>query len=277
MAVRHLINENGKPFENQELDVLAKELEALKPTERRHFRDANAQAVATQLADRLLIVAGPGTGKSTLFKQRILFWLEHNHSAKFLALSFVRKLVADLAADVQNDSTLTDAQKRQIDVFTLHKYARSVVEQNHGTAEWKFAPYFRIVGQDWKTVLWDDVLSINGQEDGAKYSWKQFEKQLHDDEFDESAEWRDLKNDYFTLCKFYNAAGFADLILRARAALAENPALSEHDYFIFDEYQDFTLRKKIFWNKSSMERGQRSSSETMIRFSMRRSNQAKRH
>jgi superfamily I DNA/RNA helicase len=239
MAPRHLINADGKPFEDRELDALGKELDALGPADRRNFRDANARAVARHSAIRMLIVAGPGTGKSTLFKERILFWLEQDASAKILALSFVRKLVADLAADVQNDTTLTDGQKRQADIFTLHKYARSVVEQNHGTKKWKFASHFRVIGQDWKIIVWDDVLLVQGQKDRAKYSWKQFEKQLHDDEFDESAEWEVLKNCYFTLCKFYNAAGFADLILRAKDALAENPALNEHRFFIFDEYQDF--------------------------------------
>ena len=236
---RHLINEDGKPFADRELDALGKELDALEPADRRNFRDVNARAVARHPAIRMLIVAGPGTGKSTLFKERILFWLEQDASAKILALSFVRKLVADLAADVQNDTTLADEQKRQVDIFTLHKYARSVVEQNHGTKKWKFAPHFRVIGKDWKIIVWDDVLLVEGQRDRAKYSWKQFEKQLHDDEFDESAEWQALKNCYFTLCKFYNAAGFADLILRAKDALVENPALNEHRFFIFDEYQDF--------------------------------------
>src|SRR5215831_6702972 len=131
MAARHLINENGKPFDDRELDVLGKELDALQPVERKNFRDANARAVARHSAVRMLIVAGPGTGKSTLFKERILFWLQQNASAKILALSCVRKLVADLSADVQNDTALTEAQKRQAEVHTLHKYARSVVEQNH--------------------------------------------------------------------------------------------------------------------------------------------------
>src|SRR5262249_46312171 len=151
-----------------------------------------------------------------------LHWLEEDESAKILALSFVRKLVADLDADIQNDTGLSDKQKKQVDVFTLHKYARSVVEQNHGTKEWEFAPHFRIIGQEWKLIVWDDVLGINGQKDDKTYSWKHFEKQLHDDEFDDSAEWNALKHDYFTLCKFYNAAGFSDLILRARTALEEN-------------------------------------------------------
>ena len=244
MTPRHLINEDGKPFEDRELDALAKELDALALADRRDFRDANARAVARHLAIRMLIVAGPGTGKSTLFKERILFWLEQDGSAKILALSFVRKLVADLAADVQNDTTLTNEQKRQAHISTLHKYARSVVEQNHGTKQWRFAPHFRVIGQDWKNVVWDDVLLVQGQKDRTKYSWKQFEKHLHDNEFDESAEWQALKNCYFKLCKFYNAAGFADLILRAKDALAENPALNEHAFFIFDEYQDFNAAEE---------------------------------
>jgi hypothetical protein len=151
MAPRHLINENGQPFEDRELDALSNELNALEPAERRNFRDANARAVARHSAIRMLIVAGPGTGKSTLFKERILFWLEQQASAKILALSFVRKLVADLAADVQNDTTLTAEQKRQADIFTLHKYARSVVEQNHGTKEWSLLRTFELSDRIGKT------------------------------------------------------------------------------------------------------------------------------
>ncbi|MBI4090732.1 MAG: UvrD-helicase domain-containing protein [Candidatus Komeilibacteria bacterium] len=244
MTERHLINENGQPFGNQELDALGKALDSLKPAERKAFRDANAAAIASHPADQILIVAGPGTGKSTLFKQRILFWLAQDSSARILALSFVRKLVADLHADIQTDTTLTDEQKRQADVFTLHKYARSVVEQNHGTNEWRFAPHFRIIAQDWKLMVWRDVLLLSGQGDFERYSWKEFEKQLHNDDFDQSAEWTDLKSTYFRLCQFYNAAGFGDLILRAREALVENPTLNGHQCFIFDEYQDFNASEE---------------------------------
>jgi superfamily I DNA/RNA helicase len=244
MAARHLINKDGKPFEDQELDALHRELDSLTRAQREAFRDANTQAVATHPAGRMLIVSGPGTGKSRLFRDRILFWLKQNGAARILALSFVRKLVADLDADIQTDTTLSDAQKDQIDICTLHKYARSIVEQNHGTKEWAFEPYFRIIGQDWKLIVWDDVLLVTGQQDRATYSWRAFEKQLYAEEFDGSTDWQALKDGYFTLCQFYNAAGFGDLIVRAREALTENPDLNEHQFFIFDEYQDFNAAEE---------------------------------
>lgn len=244
MATRNLINEDGEPFEDDELEALARELDSLTTEQRAEFRNRNAEAIGKHPATQMLIAAGPGTGKSTIFKQRVLFWLGQDKDAKILALSFVRKLVADLHADIQNDAKLTDAQKRQVDVFTLHKYARSIVEQNNGTNEWKFARHFRIIGQQWKAVVWHDVLLFAGQQDHKQYSWKAFETQLYNDEFDDSAAWSLLKKTYFTLCRFYNAAGFSDLILRAREGLAENPDLNQHHYFIFDEYQDFNAAEE---------------------------------
>jgi superfamily I DNA/RNA helicase len=244
MAIRHLINESGEPFNDGELDALAKTLDALDANDRIAYRNANASAIAQHAAERLLIVAGPGTGKSSIFKQRVLSWLQKNPEAKILALSFVRKLVADLRADIQADKGLSDEQKAQVDVFTLHKYARSIVERNKGTRGWSFAPHFRIIGQTWKEVAWHDVLLLSGESRIDHYSWKAFEKQLYDDQFDESAEWQKLRQAYFTLCQFYNAAGFSDLILRARDALAENPALNEHQFFIVDEYQDFNAAEE---------------------------------
>ena len=119
MTARHLLNEDGEPFKGNELKELAQELDSLSPAQRTAFRNENAEAIATHPATQILIVAGPGTGKSTIFKQRVLFWLGQDKDAKILALSFVRKLVADLSADIQNDKKLTDAQKKQVDVFTL--------------------------------------------------------------------------------------------------------------------------------------------------------------
>jgi superfamily I DNA/RNA helicase len=211
MTARYLINGGGEPFSGEELRKVAAELESLSPEERVTYRDKNAGAIAQHESKQILIVAGPGTGKSHIFKQRISFWLKRDAPARILALSFVRKLVADLHNDIQTDKSLSDRQKKQCDIFTLHKYARSIVEQNRGTREFPFAPHFRIVGQSWKEVVWHDVLLVDDQNDTGSYSWKAFEKQLNDDKFEQSAEWRRLIKTYFNLCQFYNAADLLPL------------------------------------------------------------------
>jgi superfamily I DNA/RNA helicase len=184
MPIRHLINSDGAPFSNEDLDALAVEFNALNDDQRKEFRNKNATEIASHDAPAILVVAGPGTGKSTLFKQRIEHWLKQNPAAKILALSFVRKLVADLNADIQGDASLSEKQRGQVDVFTLHKYARSVVEKNGGTREWTFAPHIRIIVEPWKEIVWADALLFDGRDKNKSYSWKAFEKQIHEIEFD---------------------------------------------------------------------------------------------
>ncbi len=247
--LRYLINDDGTPFTSTEIETLRDKLDVLDDNGRTEYRNQNASAIAQHEAVRFLIVSGPGTGKSTLFKHRISHWLEQNSTSKILCLTFVRKLVADLDNDIQGDKNLIQKQKDQVEVHTLHKFARSIVEQNHGTAGWRFQPHFRIIGQFWKDAVWSDVLAFYPEIDRGVYTWKKFEEQLHNADFDESADWQGLKETYFKLCQFYNAAGFSDLILRAKDALAENAGLNESNYFIIDEYQDFNSAEDALINQ----------------------------
>jgi superfamily I DNA/RNA helicase len=98
-------------------------------------------------------------------------------------------------------------------------------------------------------MVWGDVVAFYPLKDKGVYTRQKFEEQLHDNNFGESDEWKGLKETYFKLCQFYNAAGFADLILRATKALVENSDLNKYDYFIIDEYQDFNLAEETFINQ----------------------------
>lgn len=251
--MRHLINNDGTPFESSEIQAIREELDALDNNGRVEYRNQNALALAHNDAIRFLIVSGPGTGKSHLFLDRINHWYEQDAQAKVFVSSFVRKLVADLQSDIDGDNKLSDEQKNNITVSTLHKFARSIVEQNHGTTEWRFQPHFRIIGQIWKDVVWRDVLAFYPVLDKSYYAWKKFEEQLHNVEFEKSEEWKKLREIYFKLCKFYNVAGFADLILRAKDALVENSQLNESNYFIVDEYQDFNFAEDALINQLTNE------------------------
>lgn len=239
--MQYLITEEGEPFDAANLKKIGADLEKLSDDERKKFRNENALAIAQHSSSKILIVSGPGTGKSTLFKQRINHWLLGNSSARILALSFVRKLVADLKNDIEGDEKLSEEQKGKVDVFTLHKYARRIVERNHGTAKLRFKPHFRIIDEYWMGMVWNDVILVSGLSEDKNISWKEFQEQMHNSEFDISENWKLARKTYFNLSRYYNAVGFADLIIHARMALAENPSLKDHEYFIIDEFQDFNL------------------------------------
>ncbi len=248
--MRHLINNNGIPFDTNELNTLRNELDSLDDNNRIEYRNQNSLAIAEHIAVKFLIVSGPGTGKSYLFLNKINHWYQQDPLAKVFVTSFVRKLVSDLQRDIDRDILLNQSQKSDIIVSTLHKYARSIVEQNHGTIAWRYKPYFRIIGQFWKDVVWGDVLAFFPQINRGIYTWNKFEQQLHNADFNISVEWQDLKETYFKLCQFYNSAGFADLILRAKDALAENTNLNKSSYFIIDEYQDFNVAEDTLISQS---------------------------
>lgn len=242
-SIRCLINEDGTPFDSSELSIICKQLDGLNNNERIDYRNQNAALISKHDEAKILIVSGPGTGKSHLFLDRIVYWYQNNPKASVFVTSFVKKLVVDLQNDIDNDKKLSDEQKDRITVSTLHGSARSIVEKNHGTSEWPFRPYFRIIGQPWKKIIWSDVLAHHPEFDKRNHTWKKFERQLYDNSFD-SDDWLKLKQTYCALCKFYNVAGFADLIIRARIALEENRDLNKDNFFIIDEYQDFNLAEE---------------------------------
>ncbi len=135
MPIRHLINGVGTPFEDEEIDALTVEMEALSLEDRKAFRNANAQAAADHPAKQMLIVARPRNRQEHAVQTAHQVLAKRKADRENLGAELVRKLVADLQSDIQADAELTDEQKQQVDVLTLHKYARSVVEQNHGTLE----------------------------------------------------------------------------------------------------------------------------------------------
>ncbi len=240
MNLQPPIKEDGTPFNPQELEKISNQLDQLEETERKNFRDKNRKSIAETKSQKLLIVSGPGTGKTLLFLDRIKYWLKKNPDAKVFVTTFVKKLAEDLNGAINKEQELTDKQKKQITVFTLHKFARSIVEKNCGTSEWPFKTYFKIItGPTWEKIVWEDVLAFHPKLDQNDYNFKKFKEQLYNNEFNQSVEWQRLRQTYFELCKFYNATGFADLIIRARVALEENSQLNEDNFFIIDEYQDF--------------------------------------
>jgi hypothetical protein len=236
-AIASLIKENGTPFSASEIGELIKQLEVLTTEQRIAFRNSNATAIAEHSAPKMLIVSGRGTGKSHLFLDKIRAWLNSHADKTILVTSFVRKLVADLKTDVENK--LAVEHSPEVTVWTLHKLARSIVERNHGCSRRRFRPHLKIMAGLWQVVVWLDTLHFHPALNHSTYKWKDLEKQFHNDSYSDESAWKVLRDTYFVLSQFYNAAGFADLIIAAREALEDDETLVRDELFIVDEYQDF--------------------------------------
>ena len=230
---RHLLNDDGSCFDD--LAALVAEFDGLSTAARYAYRGANATAIAGSSSSRLLVVAGPGSGKTHLFLARMAFWLPQDESRRVYVATFVRKLVNDLRAEVQ--AKLPDDQRSRVTVSTLHTLARSLLERSQGTQAWPMRAYIRVVDSTWAGVVWDDVLMFHPG--NAHLGDDDLRLQLDTGEYDEDGDWPALCDTYRRLCQFYNAVGFGYMIVFAQEAVAEQADLSEHELWIIDEYQDF--------------------------------------
>jgi superfamily I DNA/RNA helicase len=231
----YLVNEDGRGFEG--LKETGAALGALTNENRKAYRDANAQTIAQVDAQRLVIVAGPGAGKSYLFISRIEYWLSRGDSKPIHVATFVRKLIQDLGLDIEK--RLSEQDRTLVTASTLHTLARSLLERSGGTADCQFREYIRIIDGFWAPILWEDVLAFHPKLKQKDYGIKRLDEQFHIEELDRSDVWNELRETYRRLCRFYNAIGFSYLIELARVAVEERPELIEHSRWIIDEYQDF--------------------------------------
>ena len=232
-----LTKDDGSPFSIDELAAISDALELLDQEQRDQYAAQNSEIIAKNPSKRMLIVSGPGTGKSYLFLKRIQIWLNAHEGKDILVTSFVRKLVADLQADVR--SRIPKPHQNRITISTLHRLARSIVEKNHGNSQRKFQPYLKIVGPSWNDIVWADVLCFHPELKSSDYLWAAAEKQFHEDSYLSDGAWSSLFATYMTLTALLNAANFCDLIVAARIAVQETPGLNTDHFFIIDEYQDF--------------------------------------
>lgn len=233
---RHLLNEDGSTF-SDEIGAATPVLAGLANEDRVVYRDANAAEIARTEAARCLVVSGPGSGKSFLFLGRIRRWLSQEQPPEIHVSSFVRKLVKDLQADIE--TRIEKGLQKHVAATTLHTLARSLIERNKGTKELPLAAHVSVMGPRWEPLVWHDVLAFHPELDRDEYSLRAIQQQLYDDRLSDAGDWPEVRAAFDLLRIFYNAVGFADMIVTARIAVEENPDLITQSHWIFDEYQDF--------------------------------------
>lgn len=106
---------------------------AIRAIDYKQERDNDSKKILESLSPRKVVVAGPGTGKSYLFKE-IIHKKKAEGKRKFLAITFVGKLDDDLADELAGLA----------ETMTLHGFARKLVLENCPKG-WKYYPKIRDV------------------------------------------------------------------------------------------------------------------------------------
>lgn len=167
-------------------------------------------AIIESSSHKKVVVAGPGTGKTFLFKKVI----EGKRNA--LTLTFVNALVQDLSLDLYGMSG----------VKTLHSFARGALRKITGNEVKIFSKFSAVIGKDAEILLGQSI-----DFDSIFYNMRE----------NEHVEFYKNRKDYYG--GYY---GYSDVIYDlVKSFQKQRDKLPSYDYVLVDEYQDFNESEVI--------------------------------
>lgn len=178
-------------------------------------RQEYLQAILDSPSKHKLIVAGPGTGKTFTFGRVI----EKAEVGDHLALTFIRKLVSDMQAELQD---LAEAK-------TFHAYCKKLLHKKYGGVT-LFPSLTQVVEEDAKLI-------------GLRLSGFAGVFQTLDEEADEM-------DFYLRRGDYYRAVSFDDSVYRVlKEVQKDSEFLPQYRQIVVDEFQDFNPLEVAFINE----------------------------
>jgi superfamily I DNA/RNA helicase len=186
--------------------------------------EAVIQSILTSASRKKLIVAGPGAGKTTLFKRLLLkstASLREN-----IVLTFINTLKADLEKDLAKLSS----------VFTFHGYCHSLLKRIEAarrslTSDFLYFPALpKLVATDW-------VFTHGGQVPHFIQHMRELNRGTY-------------TTFYMQRSDYYNAISFDDSVFRVYERLCDDDSLiTSYELVLIDEFQDFNELEAAFIQK----------------------------
>ncbi len=171
-------------------------------------------------ANRRLVVAGPGTGKSHLFEAEVA-----KHDNKPLLMSFLRALVEEMGVRLGSQAL----------VRTFHSFCKREFLILHAGKHPEFQFHYPSVG-----ILIEDDLKLTGLVPRAQSVTKEVDRAM------QSRVDHPLLERWLEVAERYQAYGHTDLIYRVLDCIDAGDTLPKYPMVIVDEYQDFSALEREF-------------------------------
>ena len=176
------------------------------------------KAIVGSVADKKLIVAGPGTGKTFTFRQALA-----GCEGRGLAITFIRNLVADLRRELEDVA----------DVFTFHGFCKHQLHKHPSEGlrpGWHYYPQLLdLIGYDLALI-------------GRAANVAEIEMTLQT--VDTST---NVINETLRLGTYYNAVSHIDAVSRVLLHFGEHEnEIPTFPLIVVDEYQDFNALETLF-------------------------------
>ena len=200
--------------------------------------DEDQRRAVETVAGPLLVVAGPGSGKTGTLTRRIAH-LVTNHGVPAsccLAVTFTRRAAGEMRDRLR--ALLPDAWE-QVPLHTFHSLGLSLLAQHHNAAGLQRG--FRVASEAERIQLLRDALDISERQARGRLSAISNARRTRTSTADEEPD--DVLEAYENAMEARNLCDFDDLVIRAADALETDPALraqyrERYRWVSIDEYQD---------------------------------------
>ena len=200
--------------------------------------DADQRRAAETVTGPVLVVAGPGSGKTRTLTHRIAHLVTH-HSAppeQCLAITFTRRAAGEMRERLR--TLLPDAWER-VPLHTFHSLGLAILRENHNAAGLQRG--FRIASDAERVRLLRDALHLSEKQARSRLSGISHARRTRTPPADEAL--GEALEAYQREMEARNLCDLDDLVIRATDALESLPALQaryreRYQWVSIDEYQD---------------------------------------